>query len=79
MFQVPIGSMKQLFGAKDTIPHHVLSPTPRKRSATLDRASLIITRVTINNCVQQDTGTKQSGLLRHARRVNLAMTKYATN
>lgn len=43
LFQVPVGSVQQLFGAKDTIPHHVLSPTPRKRSATLDRTSLTIT------------------------------------
>lgn len=35
LLQVPVGSVQQLFGAKDTVPHHVLSPAPRKRGANL--------------------------------------------
>lgn len=43
LLQVPVGSVQQFFGAEDTIPHHVLSPTPGKRSITLGRISLTVT------------------------------------
>lgn len=35
LFQVLVGSVQQLFGSKNSIPHHVLGSAPRNRSKDL--------------------------------------------